>query len=168
MTASQAAWTGFQERKWHVTRSDQSEPLTPSPGDAPATPRVRVGNHHTEEPVSAVTPQPVEAPTPPVPGLNSEGKIPRTRIGAVWAGFIVAAVLLVALLIFIGQNLHTVAIHYLGFDGHVALAVALLMAAVTGVLVVAIPGTARILQLRRALKRAAGAAGAAANQAIRP
>jgi uncharacterized integral membrane protein len=56
-------------------------------------------------------------------------------------------------LIFIAQNSRTVTIHYLGFEGQASLAVALLLAAVAGLLLVAIPGTARIMQLRRALKR---------------
>lgn len=55
---------------------------------------------------------------------------------------IVPALLLIALLIFIAQIFKQVAIHYLGFNGHVSLAVALLLAAVGGVLLVAIPGTA--------------------------
>ncbi|MDP9094786.1 MAG: LapA family protein [Actinomycetota bacterium] len=74
------------------------------------------------------------------------------RISALWIGLILAAVLLVALLIFIAQNSHTVVIHYLGFHGHISLGVAMLAAAVIGVLLVAIPGSARIIQLRRALK----------------
>lgn len=74
-----------------------------------------------------------------------------TRVSALWIGLIVAAVVLIALLIFIAQNSSRVTVHYLGFSGHISLAVALLLA-VGGVLLVAIPGTARIIQLRRALK----------------
>ncbi|MPY81149.1 MAG: DUF1049 domain-containing protein [Actinophytocola sp.] len=95
---------------------------------------------------------------PPTAGLTSKGKIRRTRVSAWWVGLIAAAILLVALLIFIAQNSHTVTIHYLGFEGQASLAVALLLAAVAGLLLVAIPGTARIMQLRRALKKNAAAA----------
>jgi uncharacterized integral membrane protein len=63
-------------------------------------------------------------------------------------------VVLILLLVFVLQNSRTVAIHFLGLSGHLSLAVALLLAAVLGVLLVAIPGTARIIQLRRSVKRA--------------
>lgn len=64
-----------------------------------------------------------------------------------------AAALLVALVIFIAQNAGTVSIHFVGLDGRLPLAVALLAAAVAGMLLVAVAGTARIIQLRRAVKR---------------
>lgn len=86
-------------------------------------------------------------------GLTSTGRVRRTRMSSWWVGLIIAAVLLIALLIFIGQNSRTVTVHYLGLEGRASLAVMLLLAAVAGVLLVAIPGTARIMQLRRALKK---------------
>jgi len=96
---------------------------------------------------------PPAEPASPPPGIDDHGKVKRGRVSAIWVGLIVAALLLLALLIFIAQNSRTVAIHFLGFSGHLSLAVALLAATVIGVLVVAIPGTARIVQLRRALKK---------------
>jgi uncharacterized integral membrane protein len=86
-------------------------------------------------------------------GLTRQGRVRPTRVSALWIGLIAAALLLIALLIFIAQNSKEVAIRYLGFNGHISLAVALLLAAVGGVLLVAIPGTARIIQLRRALTK---------------
>jgi uncharacterized integral membrane protein len=77
----------------------------------------------------------------------------RGKLSAVWTGAIVAAVLLIALIIFIAQNSEQVTIHFLGFDGRISLALALLIASVGSVLLVAIPGTLRILQLGRALKK---------------
>lgn len=91
---------------------------------------------------------------PAAAGMTSRGRIRSTRVGAWWTGLIIAAVLLVALLVFVAQNSHTVSVRYLGLHGEVSLAVALLLSAVTAVLIVAIPGTARILQLRYALKGA--------------
>lgn len=85
--------------------------------------------------------------------MDERGRVRRGRVSAIWVGLIAAALLLIALLIFIAQNSATVDIHFLGFSGHLSLAVAILAAAVVGVLVVAIPGTARIVQLRRALKK---------------
>ena len=89
----------------------------------------------------------------PAAAGNSQAPIRRTRVSAIWVGLIIAAILLIGLLIFVGQNSRTVTIHYLGLDGRVPLAVALLASAVCGVLLVAVPGTARIIQLRRALKK---------------
>jgi uncharacterized integral membrane protein len=68
-------------------------------------------------------------------------------------GLVSAAVVLILLLIFILQNSDTVTIHFFGFHRELSLAVALLLSAVCGVLLVAIPGTGRIVQLRRAVKR---------------
>ncbi len=96
------------------------------------------------------------APAPPAPGMTPKGKVRRTRASAWWVGLIIAAMILVALVIFIAQNSASVAVHFLGLQGHVPLAIALVLSAVAGVLLVAIPGTARVIQLRRALKKNAG------------
>jgi uncharacterized integral membrane protein len=81
------------------------------------------------------------------------GPVPRSRIGALWVAAIVAALVLLFLLIFILQNSQSVKVSFLGFDGQLPLGVALLLAAACGVLLVAIPGTGRILQLRRRARR---------------
>ena len=81
------------------------------------------------------------APLPP-------HKIRRTRTGGVWVAMACFAVVLLLLLIFIVQNDRTVGISYLGAHGHIPLGVALLLAAVFGVILVVLPGTARIIQLR--------------------
>jgi uncharacterized integral membrane protein len=86
-------------------------------------------------------------------GFDDKGHVKRTKISGVWIGLIAAAVLLILLIIFIAQNLNRVGLHFLGFDGRVSLGLALLVAAVAGVLVAAVPGTVRILQLRKALRR---------------
>jgi uncharacterized integral membrane protein len=102
------------------------------------------------DPASATTPAGQGAPAP---GMTRKGKVRRTRASAWWIGLIVAAVILVALLIFIAQNSSRIAVHYFSIQGHVSLAIALLLSAVAGVLLVAIPGTARVIQLRHALKK---------------
>ena len=104
----------------------------------------------------------------PVAAGTSQAPIRRTRVSAIWVGLIIAAVLLIGLLIFIGQNARSVTIHFLGLEGRVPLAVALLASAVCGVLLVAVPGTARIMQLRRALKKNPAGAHAAAERRWRP
>lgn len=120
------------------------------------------------EPPSRHTDQstgPAAAPDAPTPtgassrsqsasaGLTSRGRVKATRTSIVWVGLVASALVMIALLIFIAQNSTTVTIHFLGFSGRISLAVALLLAAVGGVVLVAIPGTARIVQLRRALKK---------------
>lgn len=87
------------------------------------------------------------------PGVDERGHVRRGKVSAAWTGAVVAALLLIALIIFIAQNSARVTIHFLGLDGRISLALALLIAAVGSVLLVAIPGTLRILQLRHALKK---------------
>jgi uncharacterized integral membrane protein len=66
----------------------------------------------------------------------------------------VAAVILILLLTFILQNNVPVQITFFGAHGRLTVGVALLLAAAGGVVLVAIPGYGRIIQLRRAVKRA--------------
>ncbi len=79
--------------------------------------------------------------------------VKRTRMGAVWFAAASFAVVLVLLLIFILENSRTVQISYLGAHGHLPLGVALLFAAVLGILLVVIPVPARIVQLRTTVRR---------------
>lgn len=88
---------------------------------------------------------------PPEP--VADAKIAGGRISGVWVALTLSAVVLVFLLIFIVQNNVEVPIRFLGLAGSLPLGVALLFAAALGVLLVAIPGYGRILQLRRALRR---------------
>jgi uncharacterized integral membrane protein len=62
-------------------------------------------------------------------------------------------VVLLLLLIFILENGRKVPVTYFGATGHLPLGVALLLAAVLGILLVVIPGTARIVQLRITARR---------------
>jgi uncharacterized integral membrane protein len=89
------------------------------------------------------------------PGLDRKGHVRRTRVSGVWIGLITAAVVLVLLIIFIAQNTSRASIHFLGWSGHLSLGLLMLIATVCGLLIAALPGTIRILQLRRSLKRMA-------------
>lgn len=91
-----------------------------------------------------LTPEPAK-PAPPL--------IKRTRVSGLWIGVTLSAVLLLFLLIFIVQNLEPARIRFLGADGTLPVGVALLFAAALGVLLVAIPGYLRILQLRRLARK---------------
>jgi uncharacterized integral membrane protein len=80
-------------------------------------------------------------------------RIKRTRTGGIWVAVAFFAVILLLLLIFILQNNTEVGVSYLGMHGHLPLGVALLLAAVCGVLLVVLAGTARISQLRATARR---------------
>jgi uncharacterized integral membrane protein len=58
----------------------------------------------------------------------------------------------VALIVFMVQNTHTVQVTFLGLTGSTSLALMLLIAAVGGILLTLVLGSARILQLRRAVR----------------
>jgi uncharacterized integral membrane protein len=57
--------------------------------------------------------------------------------------------------VFILQNGAPVQISFFALEGTLPVGVALLLAAIAGILLVAIPGSVRILQLRRAARRRA-------------
>jgi uncharacterized integral membrane protein len=61
----------------------------------------------------------------------------------------VAAVVLLALIVFITQNLHPVEVSFLGWNGRFPLVVMVLAAAFIGCVSTLILGSTRILQLRR-------------------
>ena len=129
-------------------------PTTAAPGTVPGAP-------------AAGQPQPVPLP---------QHQIRHTRISGLWLAVAFFAIVLLFLLIFILQNNQEVAISYLGAHGHLPLGVALLLAAVCGVLLTVLAGAARIAQLhsvarrhRRAdARRVKGAASAPADPAVTP
>lgn len=86
---------------------------------------------------------------------NPPAKPPRTRVSTAFSGFIAGAIVLILLLIFILENTKSVKVSYFGAGGHLALGVALLLAAVGGGLLVGLLGAARIAQVRRHAKRRA-------------
>ena len=99
---------------------------------------------------------PVE-PTPTPGGPDRTGRARgnptgRTRISGIWAGVIAGVVVLALLLVFILQNTKSVKVSYFVAHGTMPLGVALLLAAVGGVLLAAAVGSMRIWQLRHRLK----------------
>lgn len=106
--------------------------------------------------VPAMPPAPATPPaaaTPPPQAPPRHHVVRRSRLGGAWVGLALGAVVLILLLVFILENGHKVDISFLGAHGHMPLGVALLMAAALGVLLVIIPGTGRIIQLRRTARR---------------
>jgi uncharacterized integral membrane protein len=111
--------------------------------------------------------------TTPAPGdvpadLPAQHVVRRTRIGGLWVASSLFALVLLLLLIFILENGQRADIAFFGAHGHLPLGVALLLAAVLGVLLVVIPGTGRIVQLRILARRHRGvdARGAAGTQVV--
>ena len=107
-----------------------------------------------ESPVSDTpTPQPAEAPsgppnmTTPTPGSPTG----RTRISGIWVGVIAGVAVLVLDLLFIIQNSQSVKVSFFSGSVHMPLGVALLLAAVGGVLLAGIVASLRIWQLRHRL-----------------
>ena len=102
-------------------------------------------------PGGPVTSGPAGAP----PSDRAADKVRRSRTGGLWVALILSALVLLFLLVFIVQNDQSVQISFFAAEGVVPLGVALLLAAIAGILLVAIPGSLRILQLRRAARHAA-------------
>jgi lipopolysaccharide assembly protein A len=119
-----------------------------------------------------VPPQQAAPPMAAPPPLPPQHRIKRTRTSGIWVAVAFFAVILLLLLIFILQNGTQVSISYLGMHGHLPLGVALLLAAVCGVLLVVLAGAARISQLRATARRHrrvdAKRAAAAAKQLANP
>lgn len=124
------------------------------PGDSEPPPHGSAGpaDPHTDPATDpALRPAAVAAPGK----AGSVRRTGRTRFSGLWVGLILSALVLIFLLIFILQNLEPVQIEFLGATGVLPTGVALLLAAIAGVLLVAIPGTGRIVQLRQAARRGA-------------
>ena len=120
------------------------EPV-PAAGPAGASPGAPAPDQ--SDPATASAPE-----TPPVETRAAEA--PRaTNAGRVWVSIAVATVLLILLIIFIAENSRSVRISFLGAGGHISLALALLIAAIVGAAVTLLVGSARILQLRRQVRR---------------
>lgn len=76
-----------------------------------------------------------------------------TRTSGLWLAVTGFSLVLLLLAVFLLQNGQQVEISYLGANGHLSLAVAMLLSAVAGALLVATAGMARVLQLRHTARR---------------
>ncbi len=102
------------------------------------------GTTSTLPPPSANGSSPPQAPAP---------RRLHTRISGMRTGLIAGFAALIVVVIFIIQNPHAVNISFLGVHLVLPLAMALLLAAIAGALVMVAAGTARITQLRRIMRR---------------
>jgi uncharacterized integral membrane protein len=140
----------------------------PALENTPQVPPQQAAPPQQTAPDPAAPPAARPAAPPPLP----QHRIKRTRTGGIWVAVGFFAVILLLLLIFILQNNTDVSVSYLGMHGHLPLGVALLLAAVCGVLLVVLAGTARIGQLRATARRHrkvdAKRAAAAAKEPVNP
>lgn len=125
----------------------QAPGVTPAAGspapDSPSAPEPSVPESEAERP----------AAEPAKPGKPDDHKLRRTRLSGTWAAVIGSTIVLLLLLIFILENQNTVDVSYFGASGRLPLGVALLLAAVAGVLLTGLAGSARIMQLRATARR---------------
>jgi uncharacterized integral membrane protein len=109
----------------------------------------RAGEIETE-----TTPVAEPAGSPPdASRAEQPSTIPKTRTARAHNALIAGAVVLILLLVFILENTASVKISYFGAGFRMPLGVALLLAAIGGALLVGMVGAARILQLRRSVRR---------------
>jgi uncharacterized integral membrane protein len=119
----------------------------PSAGSAP---NPNVGPAPDESLASAPDPSLAPAFDPTAPPVSTHEPLAkkRSRVGGVWVAAVAFAVILLLLLIFVLENGQKAEISFFGQHGHLPQGVALLLAAVFGILLVAIPGSVRIIQFR--------------------
>jgi lipopolysaccharide assembly protein A len=124
--------------------------------NTPQVPSQQAAPPQQTAPPQQAAPEPAAPPAAPpaaVPHPLPQHRLKRTRTGGLWVAVGFFAVILLLLLIFILQNNTDVSVSYLGMHGHLPLGVALLLAAVCGVLLIVLAGTARIGQLRATARR---------------
>lgn len=98
--------------------------------------------------------EPTGAPATEPDSSSTKVGAPRmTRASAVWVATGAALLLLVMLIVFILQNPTRVVVHFLGLSGSLSLGMAMLIASVTGGVLVAIAGVARVTELRLNARR---------------
>jgi uncharacterized integral membrane protein len=144
----------------------EAQPGTAHPDAAPAQPGAVQAEAGAAQAGPAQT-QPGTAQAAPV-APPPQHVVRRTRAGGLWVALALSAVVLLLLLIFILENGRRADIALFGAHASVPLGVALLLAAVAGALVVIIPGTARIVQLRFTARRHRQMDAATATPATQP
>jgi uncharacterized integral membrane protein len=92
----------------------------------------------------------------------------RTRTGRLWLALVPAIVFLILLIVFIAENGQRVEVKFFGATGHISLALALLISAVAGAVLVLLIGSVRIAQLRVAAWRHSRGAHRPGSPAVAP
>lgn len=116
------------------------------------TSKPREGLHTAKEEESRYTPD-VDLVSSTLRTETTANLSQSTRTSAAWVALLVGMLALIVVLVFILENLATVKIGFFGEHLKLPLAVALLLAAILGGLVVFLLGSIRILQLRQAVRK---------------
>lgn len=98
------------------------------------------------------TPEPAETRPAPTRGQEKD-PLRGSRTGGIYAALIAFGLVLILLIIFIAQNTESVPVRFLGWEGSAPLAVSLLIAVAAGLLLAGAAASARIVQLRRRVKK---------------
>ncbi|UGT42156.1 lipopolysaccharide assembly protein LapA domain-containing protein [Nocardia yamanashiensis] len=94
-------------------------------------------------------------PTPSQGSSKQKGQgVLKTRAGYAWVGLVFAAVLGILVLVFILQNLEQSKVEFFVWTWNLPIGILVLLAVIVGALGTALVGGYRILQLRRAAKKA--------------
>ncbi|MFF3574214.1 LapA family protein [Nocardia jiangxiensis] len=124
----------------------------PRTSAAPESPKIPEPATSSEPPAVPDTTTP---DTTPATSTRPARKDPlRTRAGATWVSLVAAAIIGIILLVFILQNLNQVKVTLFFWSFSLPLGVTILLSLIAGSLVMGLAGGWRIMQLRRAAKRA--------------
>ena len=135
----------------------QSTP-TPSPaeptstGPAPDTTPAGAGAPPSKE-TNREPEETKPAPAPASGRAQEKDPLRGSRTGGIYAALVAFGIVLILLVIFIAQNTESVPVRFLGWEGSAPLAVSLLVAVAAGLLLAGAAASARIVQLRRRVKK---------------
>ncbi len=126
-----------------------------APAQDPAAPTYESSAGGVLEPRITDRRDPTDDPPgrPPTQLIQPSPRVPRTRISAVWFGVVAGVLALILLIVFVAQNTARVRINFLWMTGDFPIAVAFLIAGVGGALIAIAVSAARIIQLRRLVRR---------------
>jgi uncharacterized integral membrane protein len=129
-----------------------SEPLYPGPEPVYPGPEPV---YHDPGSIPTTEVEPIPAPGTTAPPISPASTAPRmfTRISAAWLGVWAGILVVILLIVFIAQNTAGVRIRFLWLDGVIPTALALLIAGVGGAIIAMAVAAARIIQLRRLVRR---------------
>jgi uncharacterized integral membrane protein len=127
---------------------DHDPTATPAVRSVPASStRADTGASATGSSAASVEPKQVKL-DPTLDGHQRQG-----ISGATWFALILGTVILVLLLIFILQNNESTGFSFLGLDFSLPLGVAMLFAAIAGVLITALLGSVRLFKVSRRVRK---------------
>jgi uncharacterized integral membrane protein len=128
-------------------------------GTSGLTPReigVNVSESDDRESTSETPSAPMADASVPAHDVNEKHRgehFRHTRTSAAWVGIVVAIVFGVGLIDFIAQNTRDVRVDFFSASARIPVAVALLVAALSGAIVVVAVGIGRVAQLRLSMRR---------------